>query len=243
MRMKVVLPLPLGPRKPQISPRCTWRSMWSTAVRSPNRLVMPRTSMARSFGITVEPQEHVDGLAGVELRGHGGVEGDLDHEDELAAALAAVDDRRGELRAGRDEAARVPASGSARPSTTTRTVSPSRDRADARFGHEGPHLDVRRREQHDDGLARGDPLALAEERVLNEPGLGRGLALLGEVPFGLGQRSFEGIQVGLGGADLVLASAEAGGLQICFELGDAIHVLVARSAGADDVFLATRIPC
>src|SRR5579871_815617 len=39
MRMVVVLPAPLGPRKPNSSPSCTTRFMLSTAVRLPNRLV------------------------------------------------------------------------------------------------------------------------------------------------------------------------------------------------------------
>src|SRR5215470_3676189 len=32
MRMVVVLPAPLGPRKPTICPFSTWNEMWSTAV-------------------------------------------------------------------------------------------------------------------------------------------------------------------------------------------------------------------
>ena len=34
MRMVVVLPAPLGPRKPRISPDCTWKLTSSTAFRS-----------------------------------------------------------------------------------------------------------------------------------------------------------------------------------------------------------------
>ena len=45
MRMAVVLPAPLAPRKPKISPRWTWKEMWSTAVKLPNRLVNPSTSI------------------------------------------------------------------------------------------------------------------------------------------------------------------------------------------------------
>ena len=45
MRMVVVLPLPLGPRKPQIWPRSTWMLTWSTTVRPPKRLTRPRASM------------------------------------------------------------------------------------------------------------------------------------------------------------------------------------------------------
>ena len=41
MRMVVVLPAPLGPRKPNTSPRQTARSRWSTASSLPKRLVSP----------------------------------------------------------------------------------------------------------------------------------------------------------------------------------------------------------
>ncbi len=46
MRMSVDLPAPLGPSRPKISPSSTVNEMPSTAVKSPNRFVMPRTSMA-----------------------------------------------------------------------------------------------------------------------------------------------------------------------------------------------------
>ena len=59
MRMVVVLPLPLGPRKPQIWPRSTCMLTWSTTVRLPKRLTRPRTSMAGAH-----PQWHVHRLAG-----------------------------------------------------------------------------------------------------------------------------------------------------------------------------------
>jgi len=47
MRIVVVLPAPLGPRKPNSSPRSTWRSRWSTAKRFPYALERAR---ARSAG-------------------------------------------------------------------------------------------------------------------------------------------------------------------------------------------------
>ena len=37
--MVVVLPAPLGPRKPTISPRSTWKLMWSTASTGPKYFV------------------------------------------------------------------------------------------------------------------------------------------------------------------------------------------------------------
>src|SRR5918995_2432038 len=45
MRMVVVLPAPLGPRKPNTSPRRTEKSMPSTATSSPKRLVSALASM------------------------------------------------------------------------------------------------------------------------------------------------------------------------------------------------------
>ena len=45
IRMAVVLPAPLAPRKPNISPGRTEKEMWSTAVKVPKRLVSPSTSI------------------------------------------------------------------------------------------------------------------------------------------------------------------------------------------------------
>ncbi len=44
IRMVVVLPAPLAPTKPVISPVGTSNDTWSTAVLSPNRLVSSRIS-------------------------------------------------------------------------------------------------------------------------------------------------------------------------------------------------------
>ena len=46
IRMVEVLPAPFGPRKPKDSPGATSKSMASTAVNSPNRLVRPRAWMS-----------------------------------------------------------------------------------------------------------------------------------------------------------------------------------------------------
>ena len=66
MRMNVVFPLPLGPRKPQISPVRTVRSIPSTAVKDPNRLVIPATSMATSAAIASGAEPNVDRLTRVD---------------------------------------------------------------------------------------------------------------------------------------------------------------------------------
>jgi hypothetical protein len=44
--MVVVFPAPLGPKKPKISPRSTWRSRPSMPRVAPNILVSPVVSMA-----------------------------------------------------------------------------------------------------------------------------------------------------------------------------------------------------
>ena len=53
----VDLPLPLGPRNPKTCPRGTSKLIPSTAVKSPKRLVSPRTEMAAagSGAVPVEP--------------------------------------------------------------------------------------------------------------------------------------------------------------------------------------------
>ena len=45
IRIAVVLPAPLAPRKPKISPWRTLKEIWSTAVNVPKRLVSPSTSI------------------------------------------------------------------------------------------------------------------------------------------------------------------------------------------------------
>src|SRR5512143_976121 len=48
IRIAVVLPAPLAPRKPNTSPACTSNVMWSTAVNAPKVRVRPLASIARS---------------------------------------------------------------------------------------------------------------------------------------------------------------------------------------------------
>src|SRR4051794_26940329 len=48
MRIVVLLPAPLGPRKPTTSPRPTWKLSESMAVRSRYRFVRPETSIMDS---------------------------------------------------------------------------------------------------------------------------------------------------------------------------------------------------
>ena len=103
MRMVVVLPLPLGPRKPKIWPRSTWmrdmvdhgarrRSAWSGRCTSIDR----RRGHGASRTSTGWP-----GWSAMPSRRPG-----LDHEHQLARGCRAVDHRRRELGLGRDEARR-----------------------------------------------------------------------------------------------------------------------------------------
>ena len=96
----------------------------------------------------------------------------LDHEDELAAALLAVDDRRRVFRLRRNEAhlagERLAHAIDEDPHAVARM-----DRADARLRHKGAHLDVRRRQQRHHRPARRDPFALPIERVEDQAGLRR----------------------------------------------------------------------
>ena len=124
MRMVVVLPEPLGPRKPKIVPRFTCMERSRTTCRPPKDLVRPCTSMTisgvataaiggiggrgvhrdasgfsaslrRRHGRPLRHQRHVDRLADAKLLGL--VRQRLDEKDELGALLEAVDHRRREF--------------------------------------------------------------------------------------------------------------------------------------------------
>ena len=48
----VVLPAPLGPRKPKMTPASTAKEMWSTAVKPSKRLTRSRASMIAAITFT-----------------------------------------------------------------------------------------------------------------------------------------------------------------------------------------------
>src|SRR6185312_5481684 len=70
MRMSVDFPAPLGPRRPSVSPRSTLNEMPFTAVKSPKRLVISRTSIATGIRGSLRGdafrEEHVRGHSGRE---------------------------------------------------------------------------------------------------------------------------------------------------------------------------------
>src|SRR4051812_19682791 len=118
--------------------------MWFTTVRSPNRLVIPFTSMARSSAITPSRTDlHVHRLAGMQLLSNLRIKHHLDHEHELAAALAAVDHRGGELRLRCDET-HLPDEGFLHTVHDHFRALPHADRAHFCLRHEGSHLDILR---------------------------------------------------------------------------------------------------
>src|ERR671910_1194974 len=55
IRRVVVLPAPLGPRKPATVPWSIWKSSWSTASTSPKRLLSPCTLIAAMARLLPEP--------------------------------------------------------------------------------------------------------------------------------------------------------------------------------------------
>src|SRR3990170_6129336 len=59
MRMAVVLPAPFSPRRAWTSPPRTSKSIASLATRSPNRLVIPRSSSAGALSVTRGPRLRV----------------------------------------------------------------------------------------------------------------------------------------------------------------------------------------
>jgi hypothetical protein len=67
IRIVEVLPAPLGPRKPNDSPGATSKSMASTAVKPPNRLVRPRAWISEEG----DAASRADACAGTGVSGMG----------------------------------------------------------------------------------------------------------------------------------------------------------------------------
>src|SRR6185369_8731715 len=94
MRIEVVLPLPLGPRKPKISPSRTCNARSFTTCLSPKCLLMPLTSMTRGASMSPSRQAHIDRQTGMERGGLLRRRGGLDPEDQFLPTALAVNDRR-----------------------------------------------------------------------------------------------------------------------------------------------------
>src|SRR6201987_3523571 len=62
--IKVVLPAPFGPRKPNATPRGTFRLTPSTAARPPKRFVSPSVSIAAPPALAVAARSTVDRALG-----------------------------------------------------------------------------------------------------------------------------------------------------------------------------------
>src|SRR5690349_144879 len=93
IRMVVVLPAPLPPTKPVISPAGTSNDTWSTAVFSPNRRVSSLNSSMTTTVVTRDPPgiHRATELRGGAVRGRDPPGSLLRREDE--ADLVGVDDR------------------------------------------------------------------------------------------------------------------------------------------------------
>src|SRR5260370_6276472 len=102
--MTVVFPLPLGPRKPKISPFSTRKLTSLTAVKSPKRLIRCSAEMAASAGFFVTSgigsislfKFHVGGHAGKHAAG-GIVDANLYAKNLVHAFLAGLDVARQEF--------------------------------------------------------------------------------------------------------------------------------------------------
>src|SRR5512144_3040951 len=101
MRIEVVLPLPLGPRKPRISPRFTRSDKSFTTSLSPKCLFSPRTSIAQTASglalIAGSLQTDRDRLPGTQPRRVLDRGARLDQEHQLRARFVAIDDGGSEL--------------------------------------------------------------------------------------------------------------------------------------------------
>src|SRR5689334_21885197 len=69
IRLSVVLPAPLGPSRPNNSPRRTSKLTWSTAVKSPKRLVSLRACIAADGDSIVEWEGDLGGHPRLHLAG------------------------------------------------------------------------------------------------------------------------------------------------------------------------------
>ncbi len=88
--MMVVLPEPLGPRKPKTSPRAIWKLTLSTAVKEPNLMVSWLASITVLIRNAASLKVHGGGHAGFEDAA-GVIDVDLDAEDEVFSIVGGLD--------------------------------------------------------------------------------------------------------------------------------------------------------
>src|SRR5262245_37145969 len=101
MRMVVVLPEPLGPSMPKISPASIEKLMPSTAVSAPKRLTSPSTAMTGGMALLRGADPRFGGQPGLE-RAAGRVDRDLHAEHDVGLLLFGERGARRELGAARD---------------------------------------------------------------------------------------------------------------------------------------------
>ena len=210
--------------------------MASTTVLSPKRLVTPVTSMARSFSSAAMQvlfrEGDVDGLAGVEVAGGGGVvENRFDHEDEFGAVLAVVEDGRGVFRLRRE----VTDAGSEGRGPAVNINAHGGTGGEARelsLGNKKTNFDVFRRKERDDGITGGDEFSGAIKGVVNQSVARSGLGFLRDSPIGFFFGRARGADLGFGGRQCIGAAAELSGGQLGGEFFDRAGVALVHEAGA-----------
>ena len=190
MRMVVVLPLPLAPRKPQISPSATCRFRPSTTLRSPKLLrksadvdgVVAHGASASGFTVT--------GWPGLRSAACGRRRPGFGEEDELAPRPLGIDEggrvlglRRNEGD-GAAEIGRAIVAGKGDPVADVHA-------GELGLGNEEADEDVLRRQKRDDRRAGRQRLPGKGDHVGDEPGFGSGDRPLVESPLGLLQRRLE----------------------------------------------------
>ena len=150
---------------------------------------------------------HIHRLPGMQVHGDFWIELHLDHEDQLGAALLAVNDGGRILRLRRDEA-HPPRQRSAHAIHAHLHLVADVNRADLRLRHEGAYLDLLWWQQRDDRVARRNPFAFIIKRVEDEAGFRRGLRFLVQVPLSFCKGGFAGAGAGFGGGDLIDTGAQ-----------------------------------
>src|SRR4029079_833861 len=182
MRMSVDLPAPFGPSRPKTSPSSTPKLTPLTAVKSPQRLTMSRTSIACMTDSGAERQQHVRGHA------HGEpaiavvhAQPDLERLDvALHAAHVALRGKSGVHAAVEHGAVELGAGGQA-----NRHVVAKLDAVDVRLLGVHAHPQVVLVDERDDRLAGRHDLALARGADVDDAVLRRADVRVAQADVGL----------------------------------------------------------
>src|SRR6185437_12665608 len=158
IRLSVVLPAPLGPRRPNNSPRRTSKVTWSTAVNSPKRLVSSCARIAADCESIVERECNLGGHSRFHLSG--GLQNphfDVEGADVLAPATNVGLGRELSLLPDRHHLPRKSRRRTRRQGHLRRTA--DTDRAEFGFLQVDARPDCRKVIDGQDGRSRGHPFA------------------------------------------------------------------------------------